>query len=89
MDKEKRFAPRSKGLGEELNEVRVSRDKLLYTEGINNTVLHSTENYMQCSMINHNGKEYNEECIHVHNSITLLYSRNYHNIVNQLYFNKK
>ena len=27
-------------------------------------------------------------CVYVYNWITLLYSRNYHNIVNQLYFNK-
>ena len=40
-------------------EVGVSTCKLLYTEGINNKVLLcSTENYIQCPMINHNGKEY-------------------------------
>ena len=27
-------------------------------------------------------------CVHIFNWITLLYARNYHNIVNQLYFNK-
>ena len=38
-------------------EVGVSRHKLLYMERINNKVLlYSTENYIQCSMINHNGK---------------------------------
>ena len=37
----------------------VSRCKLLYTDGIKNKILLcSTENYSQCSMINHNGKEY-------------------------------
>ena len=36
-----------------------SRCKLLYIEWINNKVLlYSTENYIQYSMINHNGKEY-------------------------------
>ena len=40
-------------------------------------------------MINHHGKEYDKECIYVSNWITLLDSRNEHNIVNQLYFNKK
>ena len=39
-------------------EVGVSRYKLLYIEWINNKVLYSTENYIQYSMINHNGKEY-------------------------------
>ena len=33
--------------------------KLLYMEGINSHVLlYSTENYIPCPMINHNGKEY-------------------------------
>ena len=27
-------------------------------------------------------------CVYMYNQITLLYSRNYHNLVNQLYFNK-
>ena len=45
-------------------EVGVSRYKLLYTEWKNNPVqLHSTENYIQYPMINHNGKEYKKECI--------------------------
>ena len=35
-----------------------TRYKLLYIEWINNKVLYSTENYIQYSMINHNGKEY-------------------------------
>ena len=62
-------------------EFGVSRCKLLYTGWINNKVLlYSTGNYVQYPMINHNGKEY------LKNS-TLLYSRNEHNIVNQLYFN--
>ena len=40
-------------------EVGVSRCKLSYREWINNKgLLHSTENYMQYPVINHNGKEY-------------------------------
>ena len=40
-------------------EVWVSRRKLLDTEGTNNKVLlYSTENYVQCPIINQNGKEY-------------------------------
>ena len=46
-------------------------------------LLYSTENYIQYSMTNLNGKEYFLKCI------TLLYSRNEHNIVNQPYFNLK
>ena len=39
-------------------EAGVSRFKLLCIEWINNKVLlYSTENYIQCPMINHNGKE--------------------------------
>ena len=37
----------------------VSRRKLLYMKGIiNKILLYSTENYIQCPVINHNGKEY-------------------------------
>ena len=40
-------------------EVEVSRCKLVYIEWINNkALLYSTENYIQYSLINHNGKEY-------------------------------
>ena len=40
-------------------EVGVSRCKLLYREWINNKVLlYSTENSIEYSVINHNGKEY-------------------------------
>ena len=41
-------------------EAGVSRCKLLYMEWINKVPLYSTENYIQCPMINHNGKEYNK-----------------------------
>ena len=39
-------------------------------------------------VINRNGKEDRRECICVHNSVTLVSSRNQPNIVNQLYFSK-
>ena len=40
-------------------EVRVGRHKLFYTAGmINQMLLYSTENHIQCPMINCNGKEY-------------------------------
>ena len=45
-------------------EVGVSGCKLLYMEGINNkALLYSTENYTQCPVVNHNGKEYNLKCM--------------------------
>ena len=41
--------------------------KLLYTEWVNNTVLlYSAENYIQCPMINYNGKEYKKEYIYIY-----------------------
>ena len=44
----------------------VSRCKLLYTEWINNKVLlYSTENNIQCSMINSNWKEYIQNNVHI------------------------
>ena len=33
--------------------------------------------------------KYEKECVYMYNWITLLYSGNYLNTVNQLYFNKK
>ena len=49
-------------------EFGVSRCKLLYIEWINNKVLlYSTGNYIQYPVINHNGKEYEKECTHMHN----------------------
>ena len=70
-------------------------NKRLKIPDLNNKVwLYSTGNYIQYPMINHNGKEYlKKECvcvyIYMYNWITLLYGRNKHNIVNQLYFNFK
>ena len=48
-------------------EFGISRCKLLYTEWINNKVLlHSTGNYIQYSVINHNGKEYEKGYIYMY-----------------------
>ena len=45
-------------------EVGVSRCKLSYTGWINNKVLlYSTGNYIQDPVMNHNGKEYEKECV--------------------------
>ena len=49
-------------------EFGISRCKLLYIGWINNKVLlYSTGNYIQCPVINHNGKEYEKEYIHMYN----------------------
>ena len=58
-------------------EFGATRCKLLYKEWINNKVLLcSTGNYIQCPVINQNGKEYEKECIYIYKWVTLLYSRN-------------
>ena len=47
--------------------------------------MYSTKNYIQSPGINNNGKEcVKNEHIYVYNRVTLLYSRNWHNIINQL-----
>ena len=49
--------------------------------------MYSTENYVQCPMISHNGNEYfKKECICITES--LCYTAEI-NIINQLYFNLK
>ena len=49
-------------------EFGISRYKLLYVEWINHKVLqYSTGNYIQYPVINHNGKEYEKECIYMYN----------------------
>ena len=56
--------------GETAWEFGISRCKLLYIQWINNEVhLYSTENYIQYPKINHSGKEYEEECIHITESL--------------------
>ena len=56
----------------------------------NGELLYSMWNSIQYSVIIYMGKESEKECmcIYVYNWITLLCSRNYHHVVNQLYFNK-
>ena len=47
-------------------EFRMSRHKLSHREWINNKVLlYSTRNYIQYPVINHNGKEYEKQCIYM------------------------
>ena len=61
-------------------EVGVSRNKILYMEGINNKVLlYRTENNIKCLVIKYNGKVYKKVYMYVIK----------YNIVNQVYFNKK
>ena len=50
---------------------------------INNKVLLIAKGTMFNSVINHNGKEYEKE--YIFNRITLLYTRNEHDIVNKLH----
>ena len=48
-------------------EFEISRCNLLYIEQINNKVLlYSTRNCIQSPGINHNGKEYEKECIYMY-----------------------
>ena len=47
-------------------EFGISRCKVLYIEGITNkALLYSIGNYIQYPVINHNGKEYKTEYIHI------------------------
>ena len=55
----------------------------------NRDLLYNTENSKEYCVIIYVGKESEREWMYVHyNSIILLYSRNYHNTVNQLSFSK-
>ena len=51
----------------------------------NKVLLQSTGNCIQYSVINHNGMKEN---IYMYNGVALLYRRNSHNTINQLYFSK-
>ena len=56
---------------------------------VNMDLLYSTGHSTQYSVITSMGKESEKEsCVMMYNWVTLLYSRYYHNIVNQLDFNK-
>ena len=46
-------------------EFGISRCKVLYIAWINKVHLYNTGNCIQYPVINHNGKEYKEECIYV------------------------
>ena len=49
-------------------EFGISRRKLLHLQWLNSKVLlYSTGNYIQYPVINHNGKEYEKECIYKYN----------------------
>ena len=70
MDIENRFVvAKGEGVGGGMEwEFGVSRCKLLYVGWINNKVLlYSTENYIQYSVIDHNGEEYEKEHIYMYN----------------------
>ena len=60
-------AAKGEGCGGGMNwEFGVSRCKLLHIEWMNNKVLlYSTGNYIQCPVINCNGKEHKKECIYI------------------------
>ena len=48
-------------------EFGIIRYKLLYIEWINNKVLlYNTGSYIPYPVINHNGKEYEKECMHMY-----------------------
>ena len=82
------WLPRGMAVGGGMDwEFGISRCKLLYREWINKVLLCNTGNYIQYPVINHNGKEY-EKNVYTCITESLLYSRNQHNVVNQLYFNK-
>ena len=52
-------------------EFGISRCKLVYIGWINNKVLlYSTGNYIQYPVINHNGKEYEKECVYINLCLT-------------------
>ena len=48
-------------------EFGISRCRLVYIERINKVLLDSTGNCTQYPVLNHNGKEYEKECIHMYN----------------------
>ena len=79
-NREETCACQGKGVGEEMEwKVGFSRCKLLLIKWINNKiVLFSTENNIQYSMINQNGKEYKKECICMYNLLCYISIINQH-----------
>ena len=59
----------------------------MYKMGKQQVLLHSTGSYTQYPVINCSGEEHEKECVCIHVTNSLLYSRNENNIVNQLQFN--
>ena len=59
---------KGEGGGEGMDwEFGISRCKLVYIGWINNRVLlYSTGNYIQHPVTNHNGKEYEKECVYIY-----------------------
>ena len=69
-------------------EFGVGRCKLPHLQWINNKVLlYNTGNYIPSLGTNGNGKAYLKKNISMCITESLLYSRDSHNIVNQLFFN--
>ena len=72
-----------------IGSLELAESKLVYTGWINKKVLlNSTGDDIHYPVISHNGKEHEKEMNAYVNWITSLYSRNSHNIVNQLHVNK-
>ena len=67
MDIENRLVAKGEEVGGDIEwEVRINRCKLLYIEWINNKVLlYSTENYIQYSIINHKGREFQKKNVYI------------------------
>ena len=79
-NREETCACQGEGLGGEMEwKVGFNRCKLLLIKWIDNKILlFSTENNIQYSMINQNGKEYKKECIYVYNLLCYIAIINQH-----------
>ena len=68
LHKDRLVVAREVGDGEGMEwEIGLADVSSYYTEGINNKVLlYSTENYIQCPMISHNGKERRKKSIYIY-----------------------
>ena len=62
-----RFTDRLVVVGEWIDcEFGISICKLLHIEWINKILLYNTGNYIQYPVVNHDGKEYEKECIYMY-----------------------